>query len=95
MQGKAQGILRPAIRNTQRDRAEQERTQEQSLHERDIAEYKMKLHTVEGEVEKLQVRLERSLAEKDKLPFSLSLSVSNKIHRVTNHKVITIHQNIQ
>jgi hypothetical protein len=39
----------------QRDRAEQERNEERDLHERQIAEYKMKAHSVENEMEKLQV----------------------------------------
>lgn len=39
----------------QRDRAEQERNEERDLHERQIAEYKMKLHSLENEMEKLQV----------------------------------------
>lgn len=34
----------------QRDRAEQERQEERELHERDIAEYKLKLHALESEV---------------------------------------------
>lgn len=36
----------------QRDRAEQEKQEERELHEREIAEYKMKLHTLESEVSK-------------------------------------------
>jgi septal ring factor EnvC (AmiA/AmiB activator) len=39
----------------QRDRAEQERNEERDLHERQIAEYKMKAHSLENEMEKLQV----------------------------------------
>ena len=34
----------------QRDRAEQEKQEERELHEREIAEYKMKIHTLESEV---------------------------------------------
>lgn len=48
----------------QRDRAEQERIEERELHERDLAEAKLKVHALESEVEKLQVKLERALAEK-------------------------------
>lgn len=44
----------------QRDRAEQEKQEERELHEREIAEYKMKLHALESEVEKLQARLDRA-----------------------------------
>lgn len=40
----------------QRDRAEQERNEERDIHERQIAEYKMKLHSLENEMEKLRVR---------------------------------------
>jgi len=36
----------------QRDRAEQEKQEERELHEREIAEYKMKIHTLESEVRK-------------------------------------------
>ena len=39
----------------QRDRAEQERNEERDIHERQIAEYKMKLHSLENDMEKLQV----------------------------------------
>lgn len=60
----------------QRDRAEQEKHEERELHEREIAEYKMKLHTLESEVEKLGVRLDRALAEKDKLEAKLESSQS-------------------
>jgi trichohyalin, putative len=39
----------------QRDRAEQERNEERELHEREVAEYKMKIHASENEIKKLQV----------------------------------------
>lgn len=39
----------------QRDRAEQERNEERDIHERQIAEYKMKLHSLENDMEKLRV----------------------------------------
>ena len=39
----------------QRDRAEQELKEERDLHDRQIAEYKMKLHSLENEMEKHQV----------------------------------------
>lgn len=51
----------------QRDRAESEKIEERELHEREIAEYKMKLHSFESEVDKLTTRLHRALAEKDRL----------------------------
>lgn len=41
----------------QRDRADKDRDQERELHERELAEIKMKLHAVEAETEKLQVRI--------------------------------------
>ena len=41
----------------QRDRAEHELHEERDMHERQIAEYKMKLHSLDSEMEKLQVRL--------------------------------------
>ena len=34
----------------QRDRAEKENKEEKELHERELAEYKMKIHTYESEV---------------------------------------------
>lgn len=39
----------------QRDRAERERNEERDLHERQLAEQRMKLHTHETEMNKLQV----------------------------------------
>jgi chromosome segregation ATPase len=51
----------------QRDRAEGEKIEERELHEREIAEYKMKLHSFESEVDKLTTRLHRALADKDRL----------------------------
>lgn len=39
----------------QRDRAEKERNEERIIHERHLAEYKMKLHTMENEMDKVQV----------------------------------------
>lgn len=39
----------------QRDRAEQERNENRDLHDRELAEYKMKLHALENEMDKLQV----------------------------------------
>jgi chromosome segregation ATPase len=44
------------------------------LHEREIAEYKMKLHSFESEVDKLTTRLHRALAEKDRLESRLESS---------------------
>ncbi len=39
----------------QRDRAERDLKEEKDLHDREITDYKMKIHTLESEVEKLQV----------------------------------------
>lgn len=58
----------------QRDRAEAEKIEERELHEREIAEYKMKLHSYESEVDKLTSRLHRALAEKDRLESKLENS---------------------
>lgn len=41
--------------------------EERELHEREIADYKLKLHSLESEVDKLTSRLHRALAEKDRL----------------------------
>lgn len=60
----------------QRDRAEQDKAEERELHEREIAEYKMKMHTLSSENEKLSARLERALAEKDRLETKLETSQS-------------------
>lgn len=56
-----------SLLSEQRDRAEGEKIEERELHEREIAEYKMKLHSFESEVDKLTTRLHRALAEKDRL----------------------------
>ena len=44
------------------------------LHEREITDYKMKLHSLESEVDKLQARLDKALTEKDKLEAKLEYS---------------------
>lgn len=59
----------------QRDRAEQERNEERDLHERQIAEYKMKLHALENEMEKLQVN--------KGFPFLSRVSYCFRIHILT------------
>ena len=41
----------------QRDRAEKDVKEEKELHERELTDYKMKIHSLESEVEKLQVRI--------------------------------------
>ena len=46
------------------------------LHDRELTDYKMKIHTLESEVEKLQVRFDKALAEKDKLEAKLEYSQS-------------------
>ena len=60
----------------QRDRAEKENKEEKELHEREITDYKMKLHSLESEVEKLGVRLDKAYSEKDKLEAKLENSQS-------------------
>jgi uncharacterized protein YlxW (UPF0749 family) len=50
----------------QRDRAEKEVKEEKDLHERELTDYKMKIHSLESEVEKLQVRLDKAYVEKVK-----------------------------
>lgn len=64
-----------AYNSEQRDRAESEKIEERELHEREIAEYKMKLHSFESEVDKLTTRLHRALAEKDRLEVKLDSSM--------------------
>ena len=49
----------------QRDRAEKEVKEEKDLHEREITDYKMKIHALESEVEKLQVRSAHRLLERN------------------------------
>ena len=60
----------------QRDRAEKDNKEEKELHEREITDYKMKLHSLESEVEKLGVRLDKAYSEKDKLEAKLENSQS-------------------
>ena len=48
----------------QRDRAEKEVKEEKDLHERELTDYKMKIHSLESEVDKLQVRLDKAYVEK-------------------------------
>jgi chromosome segregation ATPase len=58
----------------QRDRAESEKQEERELHEREVAEYKLKVHSMEAELEKLSVRLERAVAEKVRYLVTISCS---------------------
>ena len=60
----------------QRDRAEKDLTEEKELHDRELTDYKMKIHTLESEVEKIQVRFDKALAEKEKLETKLEFSQS-------------------
>lgn len=60
----------------QRDRAEQERNEERDLHERQLAEYRMKMHALESDMDKLQGRLEKASAEKERLEARLENSQS-------------------
>lgn len=60
----------------QRDRAEKDKEEERDLHEREIAEYKLKLHSVESDMEKLNARLDRIHMEKERLESRLECSQS-------------------
>lgn len=60
----------------QRDRAEQEKQEERELHEREIAEYKMKMRTLDSDLEKVNIRLDRALTEKERLESRLECSQS-------------------
>ncbi|KRJ98504.1 uncharacterized protein Dyak_GE19282, isoform C [Drosophila yakuba] len=60
----------------QRDRAEHEKQEERDLHEREVADYKIKLRAAESEVEKLQTRLERAVTERERLEIKLEASQS-------------------
>lgn len=60
----------------QRDRAEKDKEEERDLHEREITEYKLKLHSLETDMEKLNARLDRVLVEKDRLESRLESSQS-------------------
>ena len=51
-------------------------TYKKDLHERELTDYKMKIHSLESEVDKLQVRLDKAMAEKDKLEAKLEYSQS-------------------
>ena len=42
----------------QRDRAEKDTKEEKELHERELAEYKMKIHTYESEVDKSSIAVD-------------------------------------
>ena len=79
----------------QRDRAEKDIKEEKELHERELTDYKMKIHTLESEVEKLQARLDKAYAEKDKLEAKLENSQSElgkskaeleKVHGDTSYR---------
>lgn len=59
-----------------RDRAEQEKQEERELHEREIADYKMKIHGLNSEVEKLTARLERAQVDRDRIEAKLESSQS-------------------
>lgn len=60
----------------QRDRAERDKEEERDLHEREITEYKLKLRTMEQDMEKLNSRLDRILLEKERLESRLESSQS-------------------
>mgnify|MGYP002050505468 CR=1 FL=1 len=58
----------------QRDRAEKDLKEEKDLHDREITDFKMKIHTLESELEKLQMRLDKKKKKKDKLEVKLEFS---------------------
>lgn len=60
----------------QRDRAERDKEEERDLHEREITEYKLKLRTMEQDMEKLNSRLDRIHLEKERLESRLESSQS-------------------
>lgn len=60
----------------QRDRAERDKAEERELHERELTEYRMKLHACNSEIETLQARMDRALADKEKLEAKLECSQS-------------------
>ncbi|ENN78272.1 hypothetical protein YQE_05423, partial [Dendroctonus ponderosae] len=60
----------------QRDRAEQEKQEERELHEREIADYKMKIHALNSEVEKLTARLDRAQNDRERIEAKLESSQS-------------------
>lgn len=60
----------------QRDRAEQERNEERELHERELAEYRMRMRALESDDDKLRVRLEKAATEKERLEAKLEASQS-------------------
>lgn len=41
----------------QRDRAEKERNEDREIHERQLSDYKMKIHSLESEINKFQVKI--------------------------------------
>ena len=61
----------------QRDRAEKEVKEEKELHERELTEYKMKIHSLESEVEKLQVRMDKAYVEKVTVCYLTSKNIFN------------------
>lgn len=64
----------------QRDRAEKERSEDREIHERQLAEYKMKIHSLESEINKLQVSSAHfgCLCLLKLLKLSLKLSETNR-----------------
>lgn len=60
----------------QRDRAEKDKEEERDLHEREITEYKLKLHALECDIDKLNSRLDRTMTEKERLETRLESSQS-------------------
>lgn len=60
----------------QRDRAEKDKEEERDLHEREITEYKLKLHALECDIDKLNSRLDRVMTEKERIESRLESSQS-------------------
>lgn len=60
----------------QRDRAEKDKEEERDLHEREVTEYKLKLHALECDIDKLNSRLDRVMTEKERLETRLESSQS-------------------
>lgn len=60
----------------QRDRAEKDKEEERDLHEREVTEYKLKLHALECDIDKLNSRLDRVMTEKERIESRLESSQS-------------------
>lgn len=63
----------------QRDRAEQEKQEERELHEREIAEYKMKIHALESEVSPRGSTIHLFVSQSIPLPYQFARTRLNRI----------------